>query len=117
MIVPSEQFECERLASWLDANGYLFSHLPLSTYTPSHAIRAKNTRMGVRSGVPDYVVLLKNGKTLWLEMKRTKGGRTSKEQLKWIEALNQKSCCSAAAVVAGFEQALEEIQKHENRDG
>jgi len=35
---------------------------------------------GVLSGIPDLCIIFENGKVLWVEMKKTKGGTISKNQ-------------------------------------
>ena len=55
---------------------------------------ARLKKEGVSVGVPDLVVLLTH-KALYIEMKRTKGSTTSKEQKEWIEILNALPYCEA----------------------
>ena len=55
------------------------------------------------SGVPDRIVLLPGGRVVFVELKRPKGGRPSKLQLRWLEVLQGlgfRACiiCSKAAV-------------------
>lgn len=88
---PSEDFECVHFVKWLElkiAEGAAirFSHLPLETHTsPIQAKRLQ--RLGVRRGVPDYLLIIK-GRVHFIEMKREKGGRLSPHQIAWIDALN-----------------------------
>ena len=64
----------------------------------------KNKMSGVRPGVPDMIIILPTKKLLFVEMKRSIGGRTSPEQIKWIKELN--NCEGVIAVEAhGFEEA------------
>lgn len=111
VIYPSEDFEATAFASWLDANGYTFSHLPLSTFTRSWAVKAKNTRNGVRAGVPDFCLLLKRKQIMFVELKKVRGGSVSPEQKKWLAEL---SACGVAAVVArGAEEAIQKVLAEE----
>jgi len=55
---------------------------------------------GLSSGVPDLMI---PHLFLFIEMKRTKGGRVSKEQKEWIEYLN--TIGYLAVVCNGFEEA------------
>lgn len=82
----SEYQESVIFANWLRMKGLVFSHIPNSTYTPSHAAKAKNKAMGVSKGVPDYLILLPE-RVVFVELKRCHGGRVSPEQLEWGEAL------------------------------
>jgi len=47
------------------------------------AIKLK--KEGAKSGVPDLQILLPNGKTVFIEMKKEKGGKLSIEQLDFID--------------------------------
>jgi len=106
--VPSEAFECELFAGWLEERGYLFSHLSQNTFTRSWAVKAKLKRAGVRKGVPDYIICLKNKPRLcFIEMKRVKGGKQSPDQVRWIKAINQTG--NVARVCEGFSQACEAV--------
>ena len=59
---------------------------------------------GVKRGVPDlFIPELK----LWVEMKKVKGGSTSKEQKEWILYLND--CGYKAVVCKGFQAAKQYI--------
>lgn len=60
---------------------------------------------GVQKGVPDLFIPALN---LWIELKKTKGGRTSPEQKDWIEYLN--SIGHTAVVCKGHAEALEAIR-------
>jgi VRR-NUC domain len=111
-LILSEDYECSRFAAWLDANKYLYSHLPLSTFTRSLSVKAKNKRLGVRPGVPDYVIVLKAGRVVWVEMKRQKGGQVSVEQKIWLVRLNDSG--TPAKVCEGFEVAKHWILEQEN---
>ena len=114
-IVPSEQYECERFAAWLTTNGYRFTHIPNGMYTSSVKVVMANKRMGVSAGVPDYMILLKRGKLLFVEMKRLHGGAVSVEQTQWIEAL--RFAGHAAAVCCGFEVAKLCVTEWERANG
>jgi hypothetical protein len=108
----SEYHESVILASWLRARGLVFSHIPNSTYTPSHAAKAKNKAMGVSKGVPDYLILLP-GRVVFVELKRRHGGRVSPEQLEWGEALVKSgasfSVCYGAMEAIAFIQELSSL--------
>lgn len=110
--VPSESYEQERLVIWLEANEYKFTAIPHGMFTRSYAVKARNTREGVRAGFPDIVICLKRKPLLFaVEMKRITGGRVSAEQNEWIKALNQRGV--RALVCNGFEEARAAIERGE----
>jgi len=105
--ILSEQQEQEQLVKWLEYKHFKFSALPLSTFTKSWAIKIKNKKMGVRAGVPDLMVIVKN-QLIFIEMKKTKGGVVSEFQDSWIKELN--NCNGVKAFVCnGFEEAKKVI--------
>ena len=111
---PLEIHECIALVEYLEIlqsqkKILEFSHTANETYTKSWSQKRKNTQMGVKKGLPDYVVV--TTKTLlFIEMKRVKGGVISPEQKSWIESLN--SVGVVAQICAGFEEAKKIIDKH-----
>jgi len=86
-----------------------FAHIPNETYTQSWKIKNRNKALGVSSGVPDYLIVFK-GKTIFIEMKRVKGGTCSTAQKEWIEALNSAGIDSYIA--KGFKEAEQIIKKY-----
>jgi len=112
--IPTEHEECVLLKQWLDLmvnNGkvVLYSHIPHETYTKSWNQKLKNKQVGVKKGVPDYVIVTKK-LVLFVEMKRTKGGVVGEEQKQWIEAINNASTGINARVCKGFDEAKEFIE-------
>jgi hypothetical protein len=102
--MSSEDYECKRFALWLDAHGYMFSHLPLST--PVRGIDrfktlARLKSLGVRPGVPDYLIMIGN-EPHFIEMKKTSGGKVSPEQIQWLSRLDHRAelCTGADAAIA-----------------
>ena len=82
----------------------LYSHIPNETYTTSWNQKLKNKRMGVSKGFPDYVILTED-ELVVIEMKRRRGGVTSKEQKAWIDEFQRLGI--RAGVCEGFDQAIE----------
>lgn len=84
----TEDAECRLFVRWLETLGdrVRFSHLPLETHTTAiNAARLKS--MGVRKGVPDYLLIV--GKHIvFVEMKRRRGGVVSAHQREWLAALD-----------------------------
>lgn len=106
---PSEALEALRLVDYLRMKGLKFSHVPNESSSKKQGI--KNKRAGTSKGVPDYLILLPGNGVLWLELKRTKGGRVSPEQKDWIAALS-KLPGQFAYVAYGFEDAKKIVEKH-----
>ena len=71
-----------------------------------------NKRLGVRPGIPDYLVIVPAVKCItgfnqliFIEMKKAKGGVVSMEQKIWVQALD--SCDGVKAYVChGADQAI-----------
>jgi len=70
---------------------------------------AKAKSMGKAKGFPDMIVILE-GKCLFVELKRTKGSTTSKEQLVWVDTLNNLG--HHAKVCKGAKEAIEFVEKY-----
>ncbi len=108
-VLPTEEREQMTVVQWLEYNNYKFTAIPNSTWTPSRNQKMKNKRVGLRPGLPDMLIILKNKRLLFLEMKREKGGTVSPEQRIWIGSL--KNCGVYADVAHGADQAFEIIKK------
>jgi len=67
---------------------------------------------GVKAGVPDICLpVARNGlHGLYIELKRKKGGRTSKEQEQWIRWLDGQGYL--AVVCKGWEEAANLIERY-----
>lgn len=64
--------------------------------------------LGVRAGVPD-LILISDGRTYGLELKREKGGRTSEAQISMMKELQDAG--AVCAVAAGLDAALGQLQE------
>lgn len=109
----TEEQECIALVAYLDllqtmGKVRLYTHVPSETFTRSWSQKAKNKRMGVRKGFPDYVIAGKS-KAICIEMKRTKKGVVSPEQKAWIEELNKIGL--PAFICYGFDEAKEVLDR------
>lgn len=125
---PLEQFECEAFVAWLELRPTLrFSHIANETFTRSWKIKARNKKMGVRPGVPDYLIVIpaltafenrvrKEDRLVFIEMKRRDASpsQTSEEQTRWIQAL-AKVPGVTARVCRGFEEARDVIEAEMRR--
>ena len=123
---PTEDQEQEAFVQWLRLKGYPHFRVPNETYTRSWSQKAKNKKLGVSSGVPDLFVavtfppphliiykddgseLKRDKKLVAIEMKRKKGGVTSKNQKKWIKTLNEAGI--QTVVCKGCDAAIEFIE-------
>lgn len=107
-----EEIECRLLADYLEilkkmGKVQAYTHTAQSTYTKSFRQKARNKAMGVKPGLPDYIVVTKKN-ILFIEMKRVKGGVVSKHQKTWIEAI--ESVGGDAVVCRGFDEAKEYLE-------
>ena len=110
-MIPSEEAEQVMLVQWLELMGLKFSSIPNSTYTTSWKAKARNTRTGLRPGLPDLLVVIPYTGLLFIELKRTKRGVVSAAQREWIDIINQ--CPGAQAVVCkGAEAAIAVISQY-----
>lgn len=108
---PSEHAEQATLVQWL-----AIAHPTVRIFAiPNGGRRGKLEAMrlqleGVSPGVPDLMLPTPRGPWhgLFIEMKRTKGGRISNEQKDWIAYLNSQGY--QAVVCRGFEEAKKEIE-------
>lgn len=64
---------------------------------------------GVTKGVPDLCLIAPQGRVLWLEMKRAKGGVVSKEQAAFHVLLKKQGF--SVVVCHGAHHAITEIRK------
>ena len=109
LMLPTEQQESESLAAYLRVKGYKFTHVPNETGSDPaarrRAIRMK--RAGTSKGFPDYIVIVKD-QLVFIELKRSKGGRVSPEQREWLEALSKTE--AHCIIARGAHEAIEYIE-------
>lgn len=108
---PLEDAECKAFVQYLEVlqsqgHDIIFSHMANETFTKSWKTKNRNKAMGVRSGLPDYIIII-NGLVVWLEMKRRTGGVISATQKEWIERLEQAG--QNVHVARGLDEAMEVI--------
>lgn len=111
--VPTESQEQIAVIKWCDTQPlakYIFA-IPNGA-NKSMASAAKFKREGLRKGVPDLMLPIPcNGfHGLFIELKRTKGSVTSKEQRGWIALLHQAGY--AAFVCRGADEAIDRIKAY-----
>lgn len=81
-----------------------YTHTANETWDPGWKQKARNKTMGVRSGIPDFIIVFKKS-VLFLELKRPDGGVISPTQKKWISALQWVGGNVTVRVAYGFDQA------------
>ena len=115
--VPSESEEQRMLMEWAEWSKGNHPELELLFHIPNggsrNLIEARHLKeQGVKAGVPDIMLPVSRGgyHGLFIEMKRQKGGKISKEQEHWIVKLNWKGYL--AVVCAGWEEAAEMLMKY-----
>lgn len=106
---PLEEYESITFADWLRVKRIKFTHIPNETWTPSNRQKGLLKRLGVSSGVPDFMVVVENS-IVFVEMKRQKGGVTSDTQKEWIKTLNKVDNV-AAKVCRGATEAIQYIEE------
>jgi hypothetical protein len=118
-VVPTEDDEEATFSRWLDLNHYTHFHVPQETYTTSWSAKRHNKKLGVKRGVPDHWVIVKDKNEVVtlvaIEMKRRSGGKISDEQFKMISELMH--CIGLFAFVAyGADDAINIIREIEADD-
>ncbi len=109
-VVPTEAQEGKTLVAYLRLKRLRFTHIANETGSGAGARfqGIRNKQQGVSKGFPDYLVIT-GGILIAIELKRTKGSRTSPEQLEWIDALNEVGV--PARVCKGAEEAIKFIEE------
>ena len=109
--IPTENVEQTKLATWMTNRGIKYYAIPNGGYRrPTEARRLKAE--GVQSGVPDICVPIPSGQYhgLYLEIKRTKGGKLSENQIYWLAFLREKNYYAECA--HGFDEAKEIVTRY-----
>ena len=116
-IIPLEDEEYDLIVKYLNDMGFVYTHIPMETYTKSWSVKKKNKRIGVKSGFPDYIIIIpywwvgkRHNVLLFAEIKRRKKSlsHTSTQQKEWIH--NLKSCNQLAEVFYGAEELKHYIE-------
>ena len=108
---PSEHDEQVALCRWLRKREFFF--FAVGNGGIRDAITAKRMKdEGVTAGVPDLIIILPEGKTLWIEMKRRKGGSVSAVQKAFHKKLIELG--HDVVVCKGALEARIEIEKRGN---
>lgn len=114
---PTEEQEQAYLFQWAMLMTNRFPELSLLFHIPNGGARSlteavRFKRAGVKKGVPDLFLPVARGgfHGLFIELKRERGGRVSKEQKEWLSALEAEKY--RAVVCNGAEEACNEIYNY-----
>lgn len=117
MPVPLEAQEQKALFTWAAFNLGTHPELQLMFAIPNGGSRdrreAHNLRMqGVKAGVPDICLPVPRGAYhgMYIELKRTTGGRLSDEQKIWLDQLEKQGY--KAACCRGYGEARQLIERY-----
>lgn len=115
--VPTEEEEQETLFMWAESKTGKFPELELLYHITNEGKRnpitgARLRAQGLKKGFPDICLpVARGGKhALYIEMKRTEGGKVGAEQEKWLRALAAEG--NAAYVCFGWIEAAEVIEDY-----
>ena len=113
-IVPTESQEQCVLVEWANLAALKTPELNLLYHIPNgghrnKAVAAKLKAEGVKSGVPDFClpVARRQYHGLYIELKRTRGGRLKQEQKLWITALTEQGYLALSC--RGFDEARQAL--------
>ena len=120
--VPTEEEEQITLFRWADWMAQVrWPELAMMYHVPNGGYRNKAEAgrfraQGVRAGVPDIVLPVPRGgyHGLYIELKRTVGGRVSDDQRDWLDRLTAQGYYTA--VCRGWEAAKDAIESYLQRD-
>lgn len=107
---PSEADEQKLLFEWAEYAEVVFPELQLMFHIVNEGRRSywagrELQKQGMRAGVPDICLPVPRGKyaALYIEMKRSRGGRLSDAQKWWLEKLTAAG--NLAVACHGFDSA------------
>ena len=114
---PTEDQEQAVVIAWAEAMQHCYPPLARLHHVPNggdrhKAVAAKLVAQGVKSGVPDLClpVARRGYHGLYVEMKRTTGGRVSENQKAWLDSLNAEGY--RAVICRGAAEAIREIKNY-----
>lgn len=114
-----EQIALFNWAAWMSKTKWpeiaMMYHVPNGGYR-NKAEAGRFRAQGVKPGVPDIVLpVARSGyHGLYIELKRTEGGRVSEEQRAWMDRLTEQGYYTA--VCRGWEEAKNVIEGYLQRD-
>jgi hypothetical protein len=107
--IPTEHQEARWFLQYCKLKGYKVTHVKNETGRPVAGRRVRNYKAmwdaidGVSPGFPDFVVVAGNV-VIFIELKRTKGGKISPAQQEWISAL--KLAGMPAGICRGADESI-----------
>ena len=114
---PRESAEQQTLITWARLARGKYPELDMLYHITNEGKRsvvtgARLKSEGLKPGVPDLCLAVARGGAhgLYIEMKRTKGGRVSPQQAAWLEKLAHEGY--ATAICRGWEQARDVIERY-----
>lgn len=109
--LTTEDAEQEAVIEYCELKGIVVVHIPNESKR-SLAYGAKMKRMGLRKGFPDLLFPTpRNGyHGLYIELKRDKTCKPTKEQLQWLEYLNKQGYRAELCYGAG--EAIKVIEEY-----
>lgn len=110
-LIPLEDEECKTFVEYLEileSQGKIdkFTHTANETFTKSWKQKNRNKAMGVRPGIPDYIIIISliPKRLVFIEMKRKRFSTITKDQKDWIRLLN--GCEGVRACICkGYDEA------------
>ena len=115
--IPTESEEQKMVFEWATLSMGRFPELALLFHIPNGSNKSiseaiKFQEEGLKAGVPDLCLpVAKQGyNALYIEMKRTVGGRLSKNQKWWIEQLRKYG--NRVEVCKGFDEAVAVLEDY-----
>lgn len=115
--VPLESTEQQTLVAWAKRNEEEWPELRMLYHIPNEGKRSRKTGArlkaeGLKSGVPDICLPVARGRHhgLYIELKRRKDSKVTKEQLEWIADLVAQGY--VAAVCRGCDEAISLITRY-----
>lgn len=116
-LIARESAEMVALFQWAAWNESRFPELKLMFHIPNGGEREKRVAAqlkieGVKAGVPDICLPVKRGGygSLWIELKRRKGGSASAAQKWWMNELENSG--QYADICYGWEEAVKTIVEY-----
>ena len=115
--IPTEAEEQRRLFIWADLHTWKWPELNDLYHIPNEGKRSRVTgarmkQQGLKNGVPDLCLpVARCGcHALYIELKRMKGGKPTKDQLDWINRLTRNG--NMALVCEGWEPAAKVLEDY-----
>lgn len=96
------------IVSWLRAMGFMVFHFPNHGKFNAKTNRYNRVDRDHVAGIPDLVVILPEGETLWIEVKRPFGGKISDAQARVLSFLDAKGHLFLIATSVGQVKAYME---------